>query len=159
MTKRDLVVAASRAWLGTPYHHRARVKGHGVDCGQLIIASFVDAGLIDNLEPGFYTPDWHLHRDEDRYIEAVEKRLSRRCDDDERSIATRIREIDAYALPAGEVVVFRVGRTFSHGGIVTQWPRFIHSYLPSGMVEEVDIRNTPMAQKPARVYTFGGYDQ
>jgi len=28
----DEVVAAARAWLGTPYRHRASVRGAGCDC-------------------------------------------------------------------------------------------------------------------------------
>lgn len=152
---RDDAVAAARSWLGTPYHHMARVKGVGVDCGQLVIAAFNEAGLIDDLQPGFYTHDWHLHRDEDRYLAQVE-RVMRRSDDDERSIDARVLENNAYELPAGEVIVFKVGRTFSHGGIVTQWPFFIHSYLPSGIVEEIDIRYTPMSARVARVYTLEG---
>lgn len=152
------VVAAARTWIGTPYHHLARVKGAGVDCGQLVIASFLESGTIDtDPSPGFYTCDWHLHRDEDRYLQTVEKALVRRPGDDERSIDARLIENSAYELPAGDVIVFKLGRTFSHGGIITQWPRFIHSYLPSGTVEEVDIRHTPMSERPARVYTMEGY--
>jgi hypothetical protein len=158
MTKRDQVVLAVRSWLGTPYHHRARIKGHGVDCGQLILAAFFEAGLIDTYDPGFYTPDWHLHRDEDRYLAEVEKWLLRRSDDVDTTVTQRLIDDATYALPAGEVIVFRVGRTHSHGGIITQWPMFAHSYLPSGIAEEVDIRNTPMAERPARVYTFEGYE-
>ena len=34
---RAAVVAEAIAWLGTPYHHRARIKGVGVDCAQLAL--------------------------------------------------------------------------------------------------------------------------
>lgn len=156
MTRDDLV-AAARTWLGTPYHHMAKVKHGGVDCGQLIIAAFEESGAVVK-DPGFYTSDWHMHRDEDRYIAQVETVL-RRSDDDERSVDTRVLADPAYNVPQGEVIVFRVGRTFSHGGIVTRWPLFIHSYLPSGIVEEVDIRGTPMSKKTARIYTFEGYEE
>lgn len=152
-------MVAAKNWLGTPYHHGARVKGSGVDCGQLVIAALVESGVIADYDPGHYTCDWHLHRDEDRYIAEVEKWLVRRSDDTELSIDQRLIENPAYELPVGEVIVFRVGRTFSHGGIVTKWPFFIHSYLRAGMVEEVDIRHTPMSERPARVYTVEGYDK
>lgn len=149
------LIASARSWLGTPYHHRARLKGSGVDCGQLVIAAHVEAGLVADFETGFYTTDWHLHRFEDRYIEFVERYL-RRFDNDERSIDRRLLEDPSYAAPDASVVVFRVGRTFSHGGIVTRWPFFIHAYQPSAIVEEVDLFNTPMAQRPMRVYLFEG---
>jgi predicted AAA+ superfamily ATPase len=50
--------------------------------------------------------------------------------------------------------MWRVGRTFSHGGMVTEWPYIIHSYLPSSIVEEVDARHTPMGHRPMRVYSY-----
>ena len=155
---RMLVVEAARSWRGTPYHHMARVKGHGVDCGQLVIAALVEAGALKNFDVGFYTMDWHLHRGEEVYLSHVNEHL-RRVDEVELSIDARIADDATYELPAGEVIVFRLGRTFSHGGIVTQWPHFIHSYMPSGIVEEVDIRNTPMSCRPCRVYTVEGYDR
>lgn len=157
MDARARVVAAARSWLGTPYHHRARVKGAGVDCGQLVIASFYEAGLIEDLDPGYYTCDWHLHRNEDRYLAAVESRLVRVCDDTEFSVDDRYKADPNFRVSPGDVLVFRVGRTFSHGGLITEWPKFIHSYLPAGMVEEVEIKNTPMSARPARVYTFEGF--
>jgi|AraplaMF_Col_mMF_1032025.scaffolds.fasta_scaffold35929_2 cell wall-associated NlpC family hydrolase len=156
--KREQVIAATRDWLGTPYHHMARKKGQGVDCGQLIIAGFVDAGAVEDFKTGYYTPDWHLHRGEEKYLGFIEAHLAR-VDDDDRSIDARLANDASWHAPAGDVIVFRVGRTFSHGGIVSSWPMFIHSYLPSGIVEEVDIRNTPMSRRPARVYTFEGYER
>lgn len=153
------MVASAKTWLNTPYHHNAMVKGAGIDCGQLIIAAFLEAGLINETPaPDYYTCDWHLHRDEDKYLECLEKELTRLPGDDDRSVDTRLIDDPAYALPAGEVIAFRVGRTYSHGGIITQWPRFIHAYLPAGIVEEVDLRHTPMSTRPARIYTYGGYD-
>lgn len=152
---RQAVVQAARSWRGTPYHHMAKVKGHGVDCGQLVIAAFQEAGIGQEYDPGFYTSDWHLHRDEDRYIQAMEAYLER-TDASEASINERVR-LGLRELPPGEVLAFKVGRTFSHGGIVTEWPLFIHSSLPAGIVEEIDVRNSYVADRPCRVYTFEGY--
>lgn len=154
MSPAESVVTAVRSWIATPYHHRARVKGVGVDCGQLIIAAHVEAGLVPDFDTGFYTPDWHLHRYEDRYLEFVERHLAR-FDSAEASINQRIAEDTIFELPAGAVVVFRVGRTYSHGAMVTQWPLIAHAYQPSGIVEEVVVFNTPMARRPMRVYIHG----
>ena len=44
--ERALVVRIAQEWAGTPYHHRARIKGVGVDCGQLVAGVFEEAGLI-----------------------------------------------------------------------------------------------------------------
>lgn len=148
---KDRLIEAARSWKGTPYHHNAHVKHVGVDCGQLVIAAHVEAGLIDPIDTGFYTPDWHLHRDEDRYLKVVEAHLAR-IDNDDASVDASILENSAYGAPSASVIVFRVGRTFSHGGIITEWPWFVHAYMPSGIVEEVDIRNTPMSARPMRIY-------
>lgn len=157
--ERAAVIDAARSWVGTPYHHMARVKGAGCDCGQLIIASFVEAGAVPDFDTGYYTTDWHLHRSEERYLGFVEKHLQR-ADEvyGERSLAERWLEDPSYAVAPGDVIVWRVGRTYSHGGLVTDWPNFVHAYLPSGIVEEVSLRGTPMAERPMRVYTFGGYE-
>lgn len=36
VTSQDIVNEA-RAWIGTPFHHQARAKGHGVDCIGLVV--------------------------------------------------------------------------------------------------------------------------
>lgn len=157
--RRERIVDAVRSWVSTPYHHAARVKGAGVDCGQLIIAAFEEAGAIPHTETGHYTCDWHLHRSEERYLGFVEKYLSRQDEVyGEIALSARVREDPSYSVAPGDVLVWRVGRCYSHGGVVTSWPKFVHAYLPSGIVEEVSVIGTPMAERPMRVYTFGGFE-
>ena len=43
--QRAAVVAEARSWIGTPYHHAADVKGHGVDCAMLLIRVYCDCRL------------------------------------------------------------------------------------------------------------------
>ena len=113
--------------------------------------------MIEQFDPGFYTSDWHLHRDEDRYVEALERHLMR-LDCEEASISERVAQ--NYAIPSpGDVLAFKVGRTFSHGGIITGWPFFIHSSLPADIVEEIDVRNSYVSQAPCRVYTHRDFEQ
>lgn len=117
--ERAAVVAEARRWLGTPYHHQARVKGRrgGVDCAQLLVGVFAAVGLIDPPAIEHYPPDWHLHRAAERYLGAV---------------LAHAREIDPSTgsgpLP-GDIVLWRFGRCFSHGAIVVDWPQVIHAYL------------------------------
>jgi cell wall-associated NlpC family hydrolase len=47
MVTRTKVVEQARSWIGTPYHHQARLKGVGVDCIGLIIGCAWELGLID----------------------------------------------------------------------------------------------------------------
>ena len=42
----ERVARAAIGWLGTPHVNQAKVKGKGVDCGMLLIASLEDAGLM-----------------------------------------------------------------------------------------------------------------
>ena len=115
------VVTEARRWIGTPYHSGARVFGVGVDCGQLLIAAFEAAGLIPagDCAPGVYSPEWHLHRSEEKYLGWVQKY----CD-----------LIDGDPLP-GDIAVFQFGRCVSHAGIVTEWPKIIHAYVDYGVIE------------------------
>lgn len=46
MTNRLEVVQAALGWLGTPYHHQARVKGVGVDCIGLVIGVARELALV-----------------------------------------------------------------------------------------------------------------
>ena len=153
MTVAQLIDHA-RSWVGTPYHHRARVKGAGVDCGQLIIAVHVEAGLVADFDTGFYTSDWHLHRYENRYLEFVEAHLGL-VDSETGGVDQRLSSNALWQPPAGSVIVFKVGRTYSHGALVTGWPLIIHAYQPSGIVEEVSILHTPMARRDIKIYMHG----
>ena len=66
--QRAAVVAEARSWIGTPYHHAADVKGHGVDCALLLVRVYCDLGLVEPFDPRPYTRDWFLHRSEERYL-------------------------------------------------------------------------------------------
>ena len=116
--RRKAVVAEAASWIGTPFHHAARVKGQGVDCLMLLAEVYERAGVVSRIEPPFYVPDWHLHREAERYMEGL---------------LEHARTIDGPPL-SGDIALFRFGRTFSHGAIVTDWPRLIHAYWALGVV-------------------------
>lgn len=123
MSWRDDVVSEARSWLGTPYHHRARVKGAGTDCGMILIAVFSQVGVIEDFDPGEYSQEWMMHRSEEKYLAQVER------------YATKV---DRDPLP-GDIVLFKFGRCISHGAIVTEWPCVVHAYLHAGMVVEDNL--------------------
>lgn len=149
----NAVVNAAKGWVNTPYHHHAKIKGVGVDCIQLVLAVHEEAGLVpDNIDTGTYTTDWHLHRNEDLYLAGLQDHLEA-IDDLSLSVDARLIDNDAWSAPAGAVFVLRVGRTFSHGGIVTEWPRVIHASQPAGIVEEVDMVSAlSLSHRPAQFY-------
>lgn len=117
--QRERIVRAAREWLGTPYHHHGRVKGAGADCAMFPLSVFQECGLLPlNYRPPQYSVQWHLHRSEELYLSEVRKFCI---------------EIAGPPQP-GDFVVFRFGRTFSHGAIVLHWPLIIHSYIPRGVL-------------------------
>lgn len=117
------IVREAREWIGTPYHDHASVKGRqgGVDCAQLIRQVFVNAGAIADFKIPYYSPQQFLHCDAEDYVRTVE------------GFAHEIAE--AAALP-GDVVLYKLGRSFGHGAIIIPpgWPNIIHAWAPARMV-------------------------
>ncbi len=151
LIKRRHVVAVARTWLGTPYFHNGSIKGGGTDCGMFVLESFAEAGVFPRFDVGRYTHDWHMHRGEERYLEEVE-RCMKRVDTTEDPINGRA----GFNPPPASLLMFRVGRTFSHGAIVTEWPRVIHASHPEMCVNECSVIGTRMAKCPIRLYDAWG---
>jgi cell wall-associated NlpC family hydrolase len=120
--ERAAIVAEAMSWLGTPYHHEGDTKGIGVDCGMLLVRVFVDCGLCEPFDPRPYARHWHLHRGEERYLDFVHDRT---------------RKVEHPG--PGDVVVYKYGRVFSHGGIVVEWPRIIHAWSRARAVVLADV--------------------
>ena len=140
--QRAAIVAAVRSWIGTPYHNCADIKGVGVDCGMLLVRVFVDTGLCRPFDPRPYPVDWHLHRGEERYLGFVFDRGS-----------------EVSAPQRGDVMVLRYGRSYSHGGIVTNARpvTIVHAFHPARMVLEEAIENNTVLRDPARAPRFFSY--
>lgn len=135
--RREQIVRAAREWLGTPYHHRAAVQGAGTDCAMFPLAVYKECGLIpEDYPPPPYAMQWHLHRSEELYIKELEKFS---------------RPIAGPPQP-GDFVVFRFGRTFSHGAIVIAWPLIIHSCIPHGVVLADAERDGELMGRERRVF-------
>lgn len=127
---RQAIVDEAMTWLRTPWMHAARVRGAGVDCGQLIIATYIGAGLVPHFETGPYPHDWMLHQEGERYLGWVEQYL------------------DPVDTPQpGDVAAWRFGRCFSHGAIVVDWPFIIHAYRPERAVVYGDASKGPLARQ------------
>jgi cell wall-associated NlpC family hydrolase len=135
----DLIIKEAMSWLGTPYHHLARVKGAGVDCAQILIGVFAAVGLIKEFDTGDYPMDWMMHRDEERYLGFI------------MDYADEVTEPQA-----GDVVLYKVGRCYSHGGIVTKWPEIIHASRPDRMVVLADGSQGWLADRPRTFWRVRG---
>lgn len=155
--ERVAVVAEALTWRGTPYHHMGdgeqlpgrQLKGVAIDCAQILIEVYAAAGVIDWFSTGRYPRDWMTHRDEERYLGFIERFGA---------------EFDWRSDPVrpGDIVVFQLGRTFSHGGIVTMpAPLTIaHAYALYGFVDVGEVAGTPLEKlndgnpRPMRAFSL-----
>ncbi len=133
---RRAVVEEARGWIGTPFHHEARVKGAGVDCLMMLAEVYERAGVVGPIAVPYYPADWHMHRDVERYMEGL---------------LGYARPIEGPPLP-GDIALFRFGRTYSHGAIVVEWPRLIHAYWAIGVVWG-DATLYPLRDRPVRFFS------
>lgn len=116
--ERQTVIDEALSWLRTPYHHAARLKHEGVDCAYFLAEVYHRSGVIPEIPTEYYSPTWHLHRGEERYLNMVRRFAAK---------------VDGDPLPA-DIAMYRFGRATAHGAIVISWPRIVHAYLPDGCV-------------------------
>lgn len=142
MSTRDRIVAEAKSWIKTPFHHEARIKGAGVDCANLLIAVYSAVGLVPEFTPDHYPPDWHMHRDEPRFVKAL------------LDYADPLPEGEL-PLP-GDVAMFRYGRHEAHGSIVIAWPMIVHAWSDAGMVTTSEADTGPLAARLIGFYRVRG---
>jgi cell wall-associated NlpC family hydrolase len=135
--QRSKIVLAAKEWLGTPYHHHARIKRAGADCAMFPLAVYQECGVLPReYEPPHYSVQWHLHRSQELYLDEIEKFVV---------------EIDTLPQPA-DFIVFRFGRTYSHGAIVVEWPIVIHSYIPHGVLLSDALRDGELLSREHKCF-------
>jgi cell wall-associated NlpC family hydrolase len=137
MTEAELraaICAEAMTWERTPYHGHARLKGVGVDCAQLPIAVYSAVGIIPAIQPE-YSQQWMMHRDEEVYVA---------------QILEFSREIDAATVQAGDLLVWKFGRTYSHSAIVLTPPLVIHAVMDANAVVQADYTGDELLRTHAR---------
>lgn len=139
--QRAAVIAEALTWERTPHHNGAHIKGAGVDCGWLPIMVYSTVGLLPKIEPGRYPADFMLHRNQEWYKEIADK-YGKKLPDGQ--------------LPKpGDFVLYKFGRIYSHGAIVIEWPRIIHSYVGLGVCQAEGDQGH-LAGRDAIFYTLWG---
>jgi cell wall-associated NlpC family hydrolase len=139
VTTRQRVVEEALRWEGTPYHSHARILGVGVDCANMPAAVYEAAGLVPHLAPE-YSNEWHMHRNEEVYLSWV---------------TPYAREIDESLVGPGDFVIWRFGRTFSHGAIVIDPPVVLHAAIAARAVVRGDMsRDAELISRPRRCFTL-----
>lgn len=152
--ERAQVMDNARAWLGTPYHHQGTLRGVGCDCVTYLIGAFVDARIgLERPEIKHYPPDWHVHRDVERYMEGI------------LAYCAEVAQPGARHPQPADIILFRVGRTYSHGALVEEWPVLLHSVIGVGVQRinygmdpnlRVIRENVPErgAKRPVKIFTL-----
>ena len=134
--QRQAVITEAMTWLRTPHHNGARLKGVGVDCGQFPISVYSSCGLIPEITPERYSPQFALNQGEEWYLKIVEQFG---------------RELPKGELPkAGDFMIIKLGRVYSHGAIIIDWPRIIHSAWNIGVVLDVGDQGWIATQKSGK---------
>ena len=137
--RRTVVIAEAMAWLSTPWHHAARVRGAGVDCGLFLAAVYEAAGVAPHIEPDQYPADWMLHTSQEILLDQVQAYAH-----------------EVAAPRPGDIALWQIGRTWSHAAIVVAWPRVIHALQGVGVVEEDDGQASVLQAHPVRFFSPWG---
>lgn len=131
--RQEAVIEAQR-WIGTPFRMNAAIRGVGVDCGRFLVEVYRTVGVEVGEELPLLSRQWHLHTQDNTYIEIIQ----RHC--------TPVPE----PIPGG-IAMFRLSRhsnrPYSHSALVVSWPRVIHVHWSSG-VEWADATKAPLDRLP-----------
>lgn len=121
MSREDIVQAA-REWVGTPYRHRAAMRGAGCDCLGLLRGVWRD---LYGGEPMAIVPNYRADWRDTRHAS------------DLRAVADDLLTAAASGPQAGQIILFRLGRSVvpKHCGIALTANRFIHAQEGLGVIE------------------------
>ena len=137
----EAVVAAARAWIGTPYHHQASLRGVGADCLGLIRGVWRDLYGNEAEAPPAYSRDWGEVSGEETLIGAAARHLVPR---------------GAAAPEPGDVLLFRMrpGAIAKHAALLATPQTMIHA------MEDCRVAEIPYGawwrRRLAAVFAFPG---
>jgi NlpC/P60 family putative phage cell wall peptidase len=126
MTARSLargaVVAAARAWCGTPYRHQASRRGLGADCLGLVRGVWRDLFGDEPQALPPYAPDWAEAGRAELLADALRRHFV---------------EIGPAAFAAGDVLLFRwrAHLPAGHLGIATEAGHMVHAHAGAAVAE------------------------
>jgi len=141
---REAVVAAARAWIGTPYHHQASAKGVGADCLGLIRGVWRDLYGEEAERPPGYSRDWGEVSGIETLIAAATRHLVPK---------------DKSARAPGDVLVFRMrpGAVAKHAAILATPTTMVHA-MEDRLAAEVPL-GAWWRRRLAAVFSFPGIER
>lgn len=121
------ITVQARTWLGTPFHHQARLKGKGCDCLGLIVGVVDELGLTDEigrLLSSYDEINYSKEPDGKYLIQKLENILD---------------EVNPSEIKAGDLALFKMGNNPQHLAIITDYQGslgMIHCYAQARKVVE-----------------------
>lgn len=127
MKNHNNIVAQARTWLGTPFHHQARLKGKGCDCLGLIVGVVDELGLEDRngMKLAAYDEVTYSKEPDGAYL--IQK------------LTGLLEEVPIAEARAGDLALFKVRENPQHLAILSDYEGalgMIHSFAPSRRVVE-----------------------
>lgn len=138
---RAAIVKTARAWIATPYHHQASLRGVGADCLGLLRGVWRDLYGAEPERPPAYSRDW---------AEAAGR------EDLLTGAARHMRRVDLQEMQPGDALLFRMrdGGPAKHVGLLTGEATFIHA-MEGVAVSEVALTGW-WRRRLAAVFVFPG---
>ncbi len=126
MVDRAAIVAEARTWIGTRFHHQARLKGVGVDCAGVVMGTAQSLGLFAEDVQGYAR-----HPDGGQ--------LETEC-------ARQMEQIPVADAQAGDVLLFKFDSEPQHLAIIGDYVHgglsIIHAYSVARNVVETRLDDT-----------------
>lgn len=122
---RKRIIDVARTWLNTPFVDGQGLKGCGVDCAHFPARVSEEAGLVGHIEIPPYSPQVYLHKKADGTWDNTYEKIIRRY----------AHEITEAEVKPGDMVLYKIAHSFTHGGIIESWPdKIIHPIHPHGVI-------------------------
>lgn len=141
---REAIVAAARAWIGTPYHHQASLKGVGADCLGLVRGVWRDVYGVEAERPPGYSRDWGEASGIETLLAAAMRHL--------------IPKHKSERAP-GDVLVFRMrpDAIAKHAAVLTTTTTMVHA-MEDRIAAEVSL-SAWWQRRLAAVFSFPGTER
>ncbi len=149
MEIRDQIIKEAKSWIGTDYVDHAGIKGAGVDCAFYPCRVYQSAGLIPKefKPPKYSSQQWmnkpklnHRHVVDTTYLDTLLQ------------FAVEITEAE---VKPGDLVLYKVIHSWTHGAIVVDWPNYVlHPLVGRGVIGSHGTKEGFLLNRPRRFFTF-----
>lgn len=142
---REHFIAIAKTWANVRYVDHGDTRA-GCDCAGFLKGALEESGLLAHFKLPHYTPQQWLHRNfEDKtYLTIVQ------------SIANEIEEKD---VQPGDLVLYLILKSWTHGGVIVSWPEFIlHCVKGRGVCGVHSTQEGFLRRRPRRFFRLKGWE-